>query len=239
MESLHYVNNKQLFEAVKNYVSDPDADRPLLVIGHSGTDTAEIINRAVENCGNQVDVQVVCEDSNAIGQHKKCSDKCLELVDAYATNENRHLIIELTCECSGIYRKTIKRLGDKVLWIYCREDVKYHLAWARETLEKGGQLNNEEKQIQKAWLFINIANTHIKNNDLTEAISELGTAIEALLYATLDDEVVHNYVNHVKSLLWEHKDKDPYRIMSGIGALLSIPYLDPSYEADRWDFAKK
>ena len=245
MESKHFVNDKQLFETVKNYVSNPDADRPLLVIGHTGIGKTAIIKRAIDKCGEQVDFQTL-----NFGPVKEQHNKCLELVNAYDANANKHLIIELTCEFEGDFRTTIKKLGDRVLWVYYREDVNDFLEWARDVNEDGYQnmdefmcgfleqnpamfsssLKKEKEAIKRIWDILDEATNNFQNNDVQSAIKVLRAAVQSLLIVTLDDELLHNYVNHVNSLLWEFKEKDPNQILFFVGALQSVPYLNMSEE---------
>ena len=245
MANKHFVNDKQLFEVVRNYISDPNSNRPLLVIGHTGIGKTAIIKRAIDTCGAEVDFQTL-----NFGPAKEQHNKCLELVRAYDANENKHLIIELTCEYEGNFRTTLNQLAGVVLWVYYREDVNDFLEWARETDEQGHQnmdelmcgyleqnpdsfssaVNNEKKIIQSVWDRLDVATEHLQNDDVTAAIKELQIAVQHLFVVTLDDELLHHFVNQVNSLLWEFKEKDPNQILFFVGALQSVPYLNMSEE---------
>lgn len=152
----HFVNHKQLFEVVKNYIQDSNVTKPLLVLGHRGCGKTDVIKQCLEKYGANLTTQELslCDslniDSNSdvlyvethlfANKPQEMVEYCEQLIRdfIYEYKHNfcgdkydlpHHLIIEITSTYEGAYGSFVKSYQEDIDWYYLRDNFEDYLAW--------------------------------------------------------------------------------------------------------------
>lgn len=155
----HYVNHKQLFEIVKNYIQDGNVTKPLLVLGHYACGKTDVISQCLEEYGKNLKVQelslseslavdsscnLLYVETHELAQmydemEKYCEDLLLDFRFKYKYKINfrikydlpHHLIIEITSPYEGAYGSFIKSYHEDIDWYYLRDNFDDYTAWRK------------------------------------------------------------------------------------------------------------
>ena len=156
----HYVNHKQLFEIVKNYIQDSNVTKPLLVLGHYACGKTDVISHCLEVYGKDLKIQELSL-SESLAVDSSCDLLYVEThelaqmpdkVEIYCDNlltdfsfkykygimYNKYdlpnqLIIEITSPYEGVYGSFVKLFSEDIDWYYVRDNFEDYMTWRKAT----------------------------------------------------------------------------------------------------------
>ena len=170
----HFVNHKQLFEVVKNYIQDGNVTKPLLILGHRGCGKTDVIKQCLEKYGANLTTQELSLsdslniDSNSdvlyvethlfANKPQEMEEYCGQLMHdfIYEYKHNfcgdkydlpHHLIIEITSPYEGAYGSFVKSYQEDIDWYYVRDNFDNYIEWRKTT----GNANPIDINVFSSW----------------------------------------------------------------------------------------